>query len=114
MLRCPGDGAHSQRGRTIRGTVVTCPEVVRFIEDFGTRVSAIGALNAQIRMDAALGPLVLEINTRLSGSTDMRVAVGFNDPIRLVLHLARGIPIERAAVHPATVYRYSTELVVTP
>lgn len=101
-------------GRSIRGKVVTCPDVVRFIEDFGTRVSAIGAINAQIRMDVALGPLVFEINARLSGSTDMRVAVGFNDPIRLVLHLARGIPIERAAVRPATVYRYSTELVVTP
>jgi hypothetical protein len=42
----------------------------------------------------------------------MRVAVGFNDPLRIAMHLARGVPIERSTVYDATVYRLSTELVV--
>jgi carbamoyl-phosphate synthase large subunit len=99
-------------GRTAYGKVVTRPEIERFMEEFGSRIRGVGAINAQIRLDASAGPMVFEVNARLSGSTGMRVAVGFNDPARLALHFARGIPIRRAAVRTATVYRYLTELVV--
>lgn len=99
-------------GRTVRATVVKTPEILRFIEDFGSRIRGMGAVNAQLRMDPVAGPLVFEINARLSGSTAMRVAVGFNDPLRIVKHLARGVPIERSSIRQATVYRLPTELVV--
>ena len=99
-------------GRTIRATVTRSPEILRFIEEFGAKIRGAGAVNAQLRIDRNAGPQIFEINARLSGSTAMRVAVGFNDPLRIVMHLARGIPIERATVYDATVQRVSSELVV--
>jgi carbamoyl-phosphate synthase large subunit len=101
-----------QDGRTIRATVTRSPEILRFIDAFGSSIKGAGAVNAQLRLDRDAGPQIFEINARLSGSTEMRIAVGFNDPLRIVLHLARGTPIERATVYDATVYRVSTELVV--
>ena len=101
-----------QNGRTIRGTVMQTEDVKRFMADFGTRVPGYGAINAQLRIDEIRGPLVFEVNARLSGSTAMRVAVGCNDPLRLVKHFARDVPIVATAVPNATVYRHWTELVV--
>jgi hypothetical protein len=42
----------------------------------------------------------------------MRVAVGFNDPLRLVHHFARGAPIVRARPQKATIRRLGAELQV--
>ena len=99
-------------GRTVRAEVVNSPALDALIARFGDRVPGAGAVNVQARLDPALGPLVFEVNARLSGSTAMRVAVGFNDPLRLARHFGRGEPIARAVVRPATVYRYSSVLVV--
>lgn len=99
-------------GRTARATVVRSAEILSFIEDFGTGIKGAGAVNAQLRLNAELGPQIFEINARLSGSTAMRVALGFNDPLRIVQHLAQGVPMDRATVYDATVYRTPTELVV--
>jgi carbamoyl-phosphate synthase large subunit len=99
-------------GRTTRATVIRSPEVLRFIDDFGARIKGAGAVNAQLRLTSDAGAQIFEINARLSGSTAMRVAVGFNDPLRIVKHLARKMPIERSSVQDATVYRVSSQLVV--
>lgn len=99
-------------GRTTRAAVTKSPEILRFIDDFGTKIKGAGAINVQLRLPHHSGPHVFEINARLSGSTAMRIAVGFNDPLRIVNHLARGAPIERSIVQDATIYRVSTELVV--
>lgn len=101
-----------ENGRTIRATVVRSAEILRFIEDFGIAIKGAGAVNAQLRLHPELGPQIFEINARLSGSTAMRVAIGFNDPLRIVRHLAQGVPMDRATIYDATVYRTSTELVV--
>lgn len=99
-------------GRTIRAEVADEPEVRAFVEHFGRAVAGVGAVNAQLRIDPDRGPLVFEVNARLSGSTSMRAALGFNDPIRLVRHFGRGEPIAPAAVRRGTVYRYLAEWVV--
>lgn len=99
-------------GRTVRATVLRSPEILRFMEHFGSQISGAGAVNAQLRMDPDQGPKVFEINARLSGSTAMRVAVGFNDPLRIAKHLARGARMERANVRNATIYSLPSELVV--
>jgi carbamoyl-phosphate synthase large subunit len=103
-----------ENGRTTRGTVIRTPEIERFMSDFGTRIRGVGAVNAQLRIDPNRGPLVFEVNARLSGSTEMRIAIGFNDPLRLVKHFARDEPIEASAVPTVTVYRYLSELIVIP
>lgn len=100
-------------GSTIFAHVVTDPELLRELEEIGARIPGIGAINVQLRLARDVGPQVFEINARLSGSTAMRVAVGFNDPLRLVRHFARGTPITRAIIRPSTaVCRYMTEMVL--
>jgi carbamoyl-phosphate synthase large subunit len=101
-------------GRTTRATISRSPEVLRFMDDFGAKIKGAGAVNAQLRLAPHAGPQIFEINARLSGSTAMRVAVGFNDPLRIVNHLALGMPMERSSVYDATIYRVSSELVVKP
>ena len=100
-------------GRTVRARVVDSPEMQQFISAFGERVPGVGAVNAQLRW-ADDGPSVFEINARLSGSTEMRVAIGCNDPLRLARHFGRGDPITRAQPRIATVHRRGSELRVDP
>jgi len=103
-----------QDGRTVQGRVLDGSEIAEFIEDFGRKILCLGAVNAQLRWDKHEGPMVFEINARLSGSTEMRVAVGFNDPLRLALHFGRGLPIARARTSKATVRRVGGKLLVEP
>jgi carbamoyl-phosphate synthase large subunit len=101
-------------GRTVRAKVVDSRETLRFMEDFGARIPGQGAINAQLRWDKRYGPTVFELNARLSGSTDMRVAVGFNDPLRLARHFGRGEPIVPARPRRTTVHRSGTQLRLDP
>ncbi|SPM28065.1 ATP-grasp domain-containing protein [Mycobacterium terramassiliense] len=103
-----------EEGRTVRARVVDNPDMQQFISRFGEQVPGIGAVNAQLRWHHDNGPLVFEINARLSGSTEMRIAVGCNDPLRLVRHFGRGEPIGRARPRIATVYRRDHELRMDP
>jgi carbamoyl-phosphate synthase large subunit len=101
-------------GRTVRARVVENPDMQQFISSFGERVPGIGAVNAQLRWDDNDGPKVFEINARLSGSTEMRVAIGCNDPLRLVRHFGRSDPIGQAHKPIATVHRRGSDLRVDP
>ena len=101
-------------GRTVRAKVLDDLSILRFMEEFGRKVPGIGAINAQLRWHEHEGPMVFEINARLSGSTEMRVAVGFNDPLRLAQHFGRGMPIARVLPSRALVRRLGADLSVEP
>jgi carbamoylphosphate synthase large subunit len=101
-------------GRTVGAKVLDDPSILRFMEKFGRKIPGIGAINAQLRWHEHEGPMVFEINARLSGSTEMRVAVGFNDPLRLAQHFGRGMPITRAQPSRALVHRLGANLSVEP
>jgi carbamoyl-phosphate synthase large subunit len=101
-----------QNGRTVKGHVEMPEAIARLIETFGQRVAATGAINIQLRLNPAGQPVVFEINPRLSGSTAMRVAVGFNDPARLLSNILFDEPIAAARVTPATVYSIAEPFVV--
>jgi carbamoyl-phosphate synthase large subunit len=103
-----------ENGRTVWGRVVEHSDALTFIREFGARVRCVGPVNAQIRLDPHRGPMVFEINARLSGSTEMRVAVGCNDPLRLARHFGRGVPIAAATANKAVVRRTGTQLLVEP
>jgi len=103
-----------ESGRTVRAKVLDDLSILRFMEEFGRKVPGIGAINAQLRWHEHEGPMVFEINARLSGSTEMRVAVGFNDPLRLAQHFGRGMPITCAQPSPALVRRLGADLSVEP
>jgi carbamoylphosphate synthase large subunit len=99
-------------GRTIQARIVQDPALDYFIQTFAAKFPFEGPLNLQLRMDADGHPRTFEVNPRLSGSTSMRVAVGFNDPERVLEHWLFDTSIVRAQCNCATVYRYLTQLVV--
>ena len=99
-------------GRTVRATTAVVDSIEELIAGFAARVSVTGPINLQLRIGSDGVPYVFEINPRLSGSTAMRVAVGFNDPARIVNHWIFGESLCRARVSDATVYSHSTQLVI--
>jgi carbamoyl-phosphate synthase large subunit len=103
-----------ESSRTVRARICDDAAMRQFIEDFGRKVPGIGAINAQLRWHDHDGPMVFEINARLSGSTEMRVAAGFNDPLRLAQHFGRGTPIVRAQSSRVLVRRSGANLSVEP
>lgn len=100
-------------GRTAHARVVDSPGLRRFIDAFGSRVQGVGAVNVQLRDHPERGPVAFEVNARLSGSTELRVALGFNDPLRIARHLLTRAPIERAQIRGVTVSRRNGQIEVT-
>jgi carbamoyl-phosphate synthase large subunit len=92
-------------GRTMIADVCHDPVFDQFIRDFGTRVFARGAINLQLRLNAAGRPAIFEINPRFSGSTIMRLAAGYNDAARLIECHVRGDVIRRQAVPTVRIIR---------
>lgn len=92
-------------GRTVSASVYEDSQLDDFIKLFSDKTKLIGPINLQLRIDKNGAPFVFEINPRLSGSTLMRIAIGFNDPARIVEHFLDGVPIRRSQVKKATVCR---------
>lgn len=103
-----------KNGRTVSASVYDNPELHKFIKLFAKRSRLTGPINLQLRIDQAGYPQVFEINPRLSGSTQIRIAVGFNDPARLVEHYLDKQPIRTATIEKAHVYRTESTLLVKP
>jgi len=102
-----------ENGRTVSFSVLKHREIQKLINEFGSRASgAFGSINLQLRVRDGV-PYVFEINPRFSGSTAMRVAVGYNEPARLIEHLVEGTPIMRQEPLSATVFRVWSEVVVS-
>ncbi len=80
-------------GRTMVAETVDVSEISDLIQDFGSSVHAIGALNIQLRLDSTGRPAVFEINPRMSGSTLLRLDAGHNDPVRILENFVEGTPI---------------------
>ncbi len=103
-----------KQGRTVRAQVETRPGIETLLKALRELPGARGALNLQLRVDQEGRARVFEVNARLSGSTSMRIAVGFNDPARVVSHFLFHQPLAPAQVTPARVYRLGKEVVVVP
>jgi len=100
-------------GQTMMAEVVDNPDIDAFILRFASQIHFRGPMNLQLKIGKDGQPKVFEVNPRLSGSTSMRIAVGFNDPARIVAHWLFDELIERTSVRRAKIFRYLTELVVS-
>jgi carbamoyl-phosphate synthase large subunit len=100
-------------GRTTFAETCELPGLDALLSTAARTLRARGALNLQLRIDSAGRIHIFEVNPRLSGSTQMRVAVGYNDPLRLVRHHLLGADLERASVRPARILRRGSQLTVT-
>jgi carbamoyl-phosphate synthase large subunit len=99
-------------GRTTFAETCALPQVDDVLATAARTLHARGALNLQLRLDQAGRPWIFEVNPRLSGSTPIRVAIGYNDPVRLVEHHLLGRELEKASVRPTRVRRLGTQVVV--
>lgn len=99
-------------GRTMIAEVCQLNVIDCLINDFANNTKLIGAINIQLRIDKDGLPRIFEVNPRLSGSTAMRVAVGFNDPLRIAEHWLYAKPITKAEVASSKIYRLYTELII--
>jgi carbamoyl-phosphate synthase large subunit len=100
-------------GKTMMAEVVDSHDIDAFIQRFASQIHFEGPMNLQLKIGGDGQPKVFEVNPRLSGSTSMRIAVGFNDPARIVAHWLFDDPIMRASVRRAKIFRYLTELVIS-
>ncbi len=102
-----------RQGRTICAWPILDGRFDTFLQDVGHALSGMrGAINVQFRINHTGLPTIFEINPRYSGSTGMRVELGFNSPLRYIKHTAFGASIKPAAIRHARVYRHFTELTV--
>ncbi len=99
-------------GRTVLASTENVETIDHFIKSFSQSVAVRGAINLQLRLGSDGVPYVFEINPRLSGSSIMRIAVGFNDPARIVWHWLGEQNISKAIIRQATVYIATAPLVV--
>jgi len=100
-------------GRTVRGVVRRHPAIDACVNAFARGSGATGPMNLQLRLTREGQVCVFEVNPRISGSTALRVALGFNDPLRIYEAKLLGKPMRAADVAVGTrVYRVPDELVV--
>lgn len=115
-----GDGACGQKlilqrklsgeGATAKARVVSIPELDTLVDDLAMHFKPVGPTNFQFRFHAGRF-LLLEINPRLSSSTSLRAAFGYNEAEMCVeYYLAGTRPAERT-IRPGRAVRYIADLV---
>lgn len=97
-------------GYTEKGEVAESPEIRAAIAALCRRFRPIGPTNFQFRMHGG-APRLLEINPRISSSTSMRAAFGYNESAMAVEHLVSGCLPVQPAVRRGRAVRYLEEMV---
>lgn len=117
---CVGDaggvvaGAFVMRRELRDGTTVLAeagefPLVKSCAERVAGHLGAAGPVNVQLRAPGG-DPVVLELNVRFSGTTPMRVRLGFDEVEACLRHFVLGEPLRVAPGRHGTVIRYWNEL----
>ena len=102
-------------GTTVIAHILRQNDIQTLLEEFGKKVQGVvGSINIQLRLVKDRGPVIFEINPRFSGTTAFRVDAGYNDPLRLLLHLVEGMEIEHVQVENRCYFRYLTQIAVSP
>lgn len=100
-------------GMSGRIIVKSVPAVESLLVSIAEAADLSGVLNVQLRLTDA-GPMIFEINPRLSSTVMMRHRIGFRDLCWMIDHRC-GISMPAFSVVPETqVFRISDEVVVPP
>lgn len=98
-------------GNTFKAYVDEYPELNKQIHAFCTALQPFGPANFQFRVVNGVAK-VFEINGRFSGTTPLRMRVGFNELDMALKYLFFGEPIVQPAVSKCTIMRHWSETVV--
>lgn len=100
----------AREGFTEKGEVVESPAIRHVVADLCRLFRPVGPTNFQFRLDGGV-PRLLEINPRISSSTAMRAAFGYNESAMAVEHLLGGRLPSQPAVRRGRAVRYLEEMV---
>ena len=98
-------------GNTYRAFVEDYPTVTNAVQRMAVALNSFGPANFQLRLTVK-GPTVFEINARFSGTTPLRVALGFNEVEATLRRVVLGETIEPLTYRKGVVLRYMNEMVV--
>ncbi|RFB96302.1 carbamoyl-phosphate synthase subunit L [Rhizobium leguminosarum bv. trifolii] len=100
----------SKDGFTDAAEVVSTGPFLDAIRDLCTLFQPIGPTNFQFRMDGSKAKL-LEINPRISSSTSIRAAFGYNESAMAVGYYLFGVLPDQPAIKGGRAIRYTEDLV---
>ena len=100
----------SQEGATAKAWVVSIPSIDRAVERFCKALKPIGPTNFQFRMEGDQCYL-LEINPRISSSTSIRAALGYNEAELSIQYYLEGKKV-KPVIKTGRAMRYIDEVVI--
>ena len=96
-------------GTTFRAEAGDFPEVSDYAERIARELGPTGPLNVQLRAPEG-DPVAFELNVRFSGTTPMRVRLGFDEVEACLRHFVLGEPLRLGRGRHGKVVRYWNEL----
>lgn len=96
-------------GTTVRAEAGEFPEVSDYAARIARELGPRGPLNVQLRTPGE-EPVAFELNVRFSGTTPMRVRLGFDEVEACLRHFVLGDPLRLERGRHGTVVRYWNEL----
>lgn len=99
------------RGLTYKATVVKNPEIEKVSRETAVALRAIGPVNIQLRLTEK-GPVIFEINPRISSSTVIRAHFGFNEPELAIRRFVLGKALKPPSITEGTALRYYEEIYI--
>ena len=101
----------SGEGATAKAEVIDCPEIEEEIRRYSEILKPIGPTNFQFRKDGDKY-LLLEINPRISSSTSLRTAFGYNEAEMCIDYFVNGILPQTGEIKKGTAIRYIADYIV--
>lgn len=101
----------SKAGATDKAVVVTIPDIEKEIFNICKALRPVGPTNFQFRLHKG-DYLLLEINPRISSSTAIRAAFGYNEAEMCIDYFLEGKKPEQGQLRTGRAYRYLTEAVI--
>ena len=98
-----------RHGTTFVAEAAPFPEASEYAERVARALRPTGPVNVQLRLVDG-EPVAFELNVRFSGTTPMRVRLGFDEVGACLRHFVMGEPLRLAPGRHGTVLRYWNEL----
>ena len=101
----------SQEGATAKATLVECSEIEKLIYEMVKKLQPVGPTNFQFRKHNDEYYL-LEINPRISSSTSIRAAFGYNEAEMCITYFINHEKIHNVNIKKGSVVRYIADCVI--
>lgn len=100
----------SQEGATAKAVVINCAEIEELIYDMVKKLQPVGPTNFQFRYDNGIFYL-LETNPRISSSTSLRAAFGYNEAEMCITYFVEHKKIDNITLKKGSAVRYIADCV---